>query len=290
MNYEESTGHLPDFEVRYRFLTSEEGGLRAGPPFQHPRYDWLYEGDDISEAGAYMVWPEFLIEDGSVFPEGLPVPVSGIASMWILSHKIRLQVHRAKIREGGRGYFMEGGRRVAEAVVTRVVGLCTNTGTQQKRISAERTWATTRVAHFLIRALSVFLAVISFYICLTIESLNIEAADYLPRQDYPPKGQNPKWRTSPARYFYERETDPSIKRKWFVRMRVDQPRNELKHAIECEGLLQYIVAPLTLLLAACWRQTSKRPLAIAGADVCCIVAAASMCMMFYRGYFSSLGW
>ena len=130
-------GWQADFEVRYRFLTSEEGGRRTGPPFQHYRCDWSYEGDDPSK-GIYMIYPEFVAEDGSLIPEGVPVPVSGIATMWILSHDMRVQVHRERVCEGIRGYFMEGARRVAEAVVSRVVGLHTNTDAQRIK-SAEPT-------------------------------------------------------------------------------------------------------------------------------------------------------
>ena len=128
-------GRQADFEVRYRFLTSGEGGRRTGPPFQHYRCDWSYEGDDPSK-GIYSIYPEFLAQDGLLIPEGVPVPISGIATMWILSHDMRVQVHRARIREGITGYFMEGARRVAEAVVTRVVGLHTNTDAQ-RNIRAE---------------------------------------------------------------------------------------------------------------------------------------------------------
>ena len=126
MTYAETTGHPADFQVRYRFLSAEEGGRHTGTPFQRYRCDWSYEGDDPLK-GIYMIYPEFMAEDGSVFPEGVPVPVSGLATMWILSHDLRVQIHRERIREGVRGYFMEGARRVAEAVVTRVIGLHANT-------------------------------------------------------------------------------------------------------------------------------------------------------------------
>ena len=132
MNYEQSRGHPPDFEVRYRFLNSEEGGRQTGPPHQNYRCDWSYEGDDVS-LGIYMIHPEFMAEDGSVFPEGLPVPASGLATMWILTPELRVQIHRVRIHEGAKGYFMEGSRRVAEATVTRVVGLHTNTDRRAKR-------------------------------------------------------------------------------------------------------------------------------------------------------------
>ena len=75
-----------------------------------------------------MIWPEFLAEDGNVLPDGLPVPWTGKASMWILIREMRSELHRMRIKEGVRGYFMEGSRRVAEAVVTRIIGLHSNPG------------------------------------------------------------------------------------------------------------------------------------------------------------------
>ena len=126
MNYAEQRGHPADFEVRYRFFTSGEGGRLSGPSWQHYRCDWAYESDDTAQDGIFMIWPEFLAEDGSIQPEGSPVPWSGDATMWILIPELRERIHRSRIREGVCGYFMEGSRRVAEAVVTRVLGLHTN--------------------------------------------------------------------------------------------------------------------------------------------------------------------
>jgi hypothetical protein len=118
--------HLWDFEVQYRFYSPEEGGRPTGQPFLGYRCDWAYEGDDISKTGIYMIWPQFVAEDGGPLLKGASVPVSGTVQMAILSHEMRLNIHRHRIREGVQGYFMEGGRRVAEAVVTRVLGLHTN--------------------------------------------------------------------------------------------------------------------------------------------------------------------
>ena len=73
-----------------------------------------------------MIWPEFHAKDGSVFPDGVSVPDSGVATMWIVVPEMRDNVHRSRIKEGIRGYFMEGSRRVAEATVTRVIGLHLN--------------------------------------------------------------------------------------------------------------------------------------------------------------------
>ena len=76
--------------------------------------------------GIFMIHPEFIDEQGLVRPERVPVPVSGLAAMWILIPEMRAKVHCIRIAEGVHGYFMEGSRRVAEAVVTRVLGLHSN--------------------------------------------------------------------------------------------------------------------------------------------------------------------
>lgn len=119
--YAKISGKLPDFEVRYRLLL--EDGRQY---YQRMRCDWSYEGDDISETGIYMIWPEFLALDGSVFPQDTPIPMSGMATMWIVSPEIRRQIHCSRIQLGVKGYFMEGGRRVAEAIVTEVIDLYSN--------------------------------------------------------------------------------------------------------------------------------------------------------------------
>ena len=126
MNYAEAQGHPADFEVRYRFYTAEEGGRRTGPAWQYARSDWAYDGDDVAQTGIYMIWPEFMTEDGVVQPEGSPVPWSGLATTWILVPEMRTRVHRSRIHDGVHGYFMEGGRRTAEAIVTRLLGLHSN--------------------------------------------------------------------------------------------------------------------------------------------------------------------
>ena len=121
MGYEEHVGHPPDFEVRYRFFSPDEGGRRIGPPLQHYRSDWLYDGDIVA-AGIHMIWPEFLAEDGTLVPDGVRVHTSGHAIMWIMTASMRT-VHQARLHVGVRGFFMEGARRVAEAVVIRLIGL-----------------------------------------------------------------------------------------------------------------------------------------------------------------------
>lgn len=112
-----------DFEVRYRFLTKEEGGKRTGPPAQGYRSDWSYEGDDIKETGMFMIYPIFLKDDGEPYEMDTFVPNEEEAQMFILSDELRKSVHAQRIRVGTRGYFMEGPIRVAEATVTKLLAL-----------------------------------------------------------------------------------------------------------------------------------------------------------------------
>jgi hypothetical protein len=133
MNYAELRGHPADFEVRYRLLAAEEGGRVTCPPRQPYRCDWAYDGDDISQTGIFMIHPEFLSSDGSVLPQGSTVGSTGLATMWILDPAMRAGIHRQRIQSGVRGFFMEGSRRVAEAEVTRVIGLHINPAATKER-------------------------------------------------------------------------------------------------------------------------------------------------------------
>jgi hypothetical protein len=114
---------MHDFEVKYRFLSSLEGGRLTGPPFQGYRCDWAYEGDDIAKTGIYMIWPEFEDENGNILEKNIQVPVEGIAGMIIINKELKETIHRERIKVGVRGFFMEGGKRVAEAVVIRICNL-----------------------------------------------------------------------------------------------------------------------------------------------------------------------
>ena len=121
-----NNGNRHDFEVKYRFLSSAEGGRKIGTPFQGYRSDWAYEGGDIKKTGIYMIHPEFLDSNGNVLAENIRAPIEGVARMRILSQELREIIHKGKIKIGVKGFFMEGGRRVAEAEVIKVVGLSDN--------------------------------------------------------------------------------------------------------------------------------------------------------------------
>lgn len=72
-----------------------------------------------------MIWPTFLGADAEPLPDGLALPV-GVklpARMRILSDEMRVEVHRKRIAVGVRFFCHEGPTRVAEGVVTRLLGL-----------------------------------------------------------------------------------------------------------------------------------------------------------------------
>lgn len=123
MNQKEKQILIYDFEVRYRFLSFEEGGRKTGTPFQDYRSDWAYEGDDIKKTGIYMIHPEFVDSNGKVLEKNTQVPDEGVAIMSILNKELRETIHKKRMKVGTKGFFMEGGRRVAEAEVIRIVGL-----------------------------------------------------------------------------------------------------------------------------------------------------------------------
>jgi hypothetical protein len=124
--YSEKIKRLPDFEVSYRFYTEADGGRKDPRVFQNYRSNWSFDGDDIQKPDQFPIWPEFLDSYGEVWPDATPVPTSGKATMWIAFRDLNVPVHRVRIKEGIKGYFMEGNSRVAEAIVTRIIGLHTN--------------------------------------------------------------------------------------------------------------------------------------------------------------------
>ncbi len=124
--YEERLGYKQDFDVQYRFYSEAEGGRKTGAPHQGYRCDFLYDSENPLD-GTYMIWPEFESEDGRVInSKNLSVPNTGTARMWIVDARMRARVHQTKIKLGTRGYFMEGGKRVAELVVVKIRDLHIN--------------------------------------------------------------------------------------------------------------------------------------------------------------------
>jgi hypothetical protein len=119
-SYSDRSGRKPSFEVLYRFLSRDEGG-RKSPPYQHTRWDFLYEGDNPSVDSIWMIWPEFIGPDGQILPEGV-TPSSGRALMYIVNLDNE-PYHRARINIGTKGAFVEGPRKVAICEVVAIHGL-----------------------------------------------------------------------------------------------------------------------------------------------------------------------
>lgn len=70
-----------------------------------------------------MIWPEFETVYGDIILEDdKSVPATGTARMWIVTGKMR-EYHRNRIFTGMKGFFMEGGRKVAECEVIEIIGL-----------------------------------------------------------------------------------------------------------------------------------------------------------------------
>ncbi len=115
-----------DFKVKYRFLTSNEGGRKTGAPYNNYRSDWLYQNDDLQKNGLSMIWPFFEDNNGELIENEIKVPMEGIARMVILTPESRIKIHQKRIKIGVKGYFMEGSNKVAEAEVIEIVQLHEN--------------------------------------------------------------------------------------------------------------------------------------------------------------------
>ena len=102
-----------------------------------------------------------------------------------------------------------------------------------------------------------------------IEVLNMRAGNYLPRNDRNPDGSlsDGKWRMSQE----------------------NTPRDQLRGLVQTVGLLQYVLAPLLLILAIVEFLKSRGSLAKAVAAFSVFVAGIAISLMLYREYYQSLG-
>jgi hypothetical protein len=98
---------------------------------------------------------------------------------------------------------------------------------------------------------------------IRIERLNAEAGHYLPRHD-----EDGKWRIS----------------------RENIPCDQLRGLIQSVGLWQYLAAPGVIGLAAIlYMRRRKSPVSACVAVVCGLIGGIALLLVFYRGYFTSLG-
>lgn len=114
-----------DFEATVRIYSTAEGGRRT-PAFNGIRWDFAYAENHPPDT-LYMIWPDFFAANGQNLPSDQPLPV-GVelcARMTVVVDEMRAEVHGGRIAPGVRFFCQEGGRRVAEGVVTRITGLFT---------------------------------------------------------------------------------------------------------------------------------------------------------------------
>jgi hypothetical protein len=124
--YEQLLHHPPDFLVRYRFYSKEEGGRQTVIPYQGYRSDFWYEHEDNRPNSLFMIHPEFLEEEGNIILyDGKSVPAVGTALMWVKMAPTR-SYHIPRLKIGTKCYFMEGSKRVAEGTVIEILSLATN--------------------------------------------------------------------------------------------------------------------------------------------------------------------
>ena len=116
----------------------------------------------------------------------------------------------------------------------------------------------------------VLLGAFVFTTAVRIEILNAQAGFYMPRQDRQPDGTlaDGKWRVSGE----------------------NTPRDQLRGVVEPYGLMQYVMAPLLLAIAALVVLKEKIGWAKVIGATGVVVAVVALWLMFYREYFSSLGW
>jgi hypothetical protein len=114
--------HKDDFEAQIVILARTEGG-RETPPRNGIRWDLMYEEDDCGDPHLYIIWPEFINEDGDALPRDLPLSGTLQARMHILNDELAKSVHKGRVQVGTRFFMMEGAHKVARGTVSRVTGL-----------------------------------------------------------------------------------------------------------------------------------------------------------------------
>lgn len=119
--YEHLFERCCDFVVSYRFFSPEEGGRKTGLPTQGYKPNFMYN-EHPSSGKHYMIFPEFIDENNEIILEGAYVAKTGKANMWIVNPEF-IQYHKEKIKIGVKGYFMEGGKKIAECEVIAIIGL-----------------------------------------------------------------------------------------------------------------------------------------------------------------------
>lgn len=119
----------PDFEAEITIPTVEHSG-RTNPPQNFIRWDFGYAEDNPLEpehnlsATIYMIYPNFLDEDGTPIPKGIPLRGTYKARMHIVVKEMK-EFHRSRLSVGVKFNCHEGSRIVARGVVTKLCAIST---------------------------------------------------------------------------------------------------------------------------------------------------------------------
>ena len=115
----------------------------------------------------------------------------------------------------------------------------------------------------------ILLTAFVFQSAVRIEVLNIQSGSYLPRRDRNLDGtlSDGKWRISAE----------------------NTSRDQLREAVQTLGLLQYVLAPLLLLLALGVLLKTRRSWSGSLAAFSGVVAVSAISLMLYREHYESFG-
>ena len=163
------------------------------------------------------------------------------------------------------------------------------------------------------------LAVIVVSTCIRIEILNYECGQILPRDL--PENTNPKWRVAAMKttrsaaerqllltrvaggdgdmsQYFDAEGAVLANVSWspselqYISYEVEASRlnGELKSLVSGMGLLQYILAPLLLVVSIVLIIKADKAVFRFVGVISAPIACVAIYFMFYREYFTSLGW
>ena len=110
----------PDFAAALQFRASADGG-RKTLPMQGYRCDLQYQDDPENQA--WMIYPCFLDQSGRPFAEGVSVPAQVNAHFRIIDSHLRVAEHARRLQVGTRFFLVEGARRVADGIVTKLLAV-----------------------------------------------------------------------------------------------------------------------------------------------------------------------
>jgi hypothetical protein len=154
----------------------------------------------------------------------------------------------------------------------------------------------------------VVLAALVLHTCLQIEVRNYLLGGFLPRNPSSESGVYSKWRVLGGRMaervwreqrrrssaqdpaLPERPLSKEEKRELAAFVARQEGLASLRGCCGGMGVLQYLLAPLLLILSILFAVTTRSWLFRAVALACWVVSAVSIWSMFDKDYFGSLGW